>query len=173
MDRFIAALEALVKGWFNERLLGFYPYVITGFDEARQTINASPMNNPRLPNVSEVPIRSPGMQFKCASGEQCTLAFEGGDPTRPFIATLGYASDYTGALPIVRRGDMVRSGGTGALIALYPMTPTPVPTVVTAVPYFVSFGNALSVPPSFPIPPPLQSPLYGMASTGSLRAKTK
>ncbi len=175
MDRFIAALELMVKSWFNEKLLGFYPYIITSFDSAKQTIDATPANNRTLPNVQGLGIRSPGLQFKCSSGEQCTVAFEGGDPTKPFIASLGLASDYQGALPIARQGDMVRSGGAGALICLYPATPAPTPTpaVVTGVPYLVSFGNALSVPPLLPVAPPLQSPLYGMLTTGSTKNKTR
>jgi hypothetical protein len=172
VDRFIASLRLMVQSWFDERLFGFYPYVITSFDVARQTLNATPFNNPKLPLVQGVSIRSPGLQFKCAPNEQCTIAFEGGDPTRPFVATLGLASEYQGALPVVRQGDMVRSGGAGTLVAFYPMATPPIPPLVTlGVPYLVSFGNALSVPPRLPVPPPLQSPLYGMSSTGSTRTK--
>ncbi len=174
MDRFIAALELMVKSWFNEKLLGFYPYIITSFDSARQTIDATPANNRNLPNVQGLGIRSPGLQYKCSANEQCTVAFEGGDPTKPFIATLGLASDYQGALPIARQADMARSGGAGTVVAFYPMGTPPTPPVVTlGVNYLVSFGNVLSVPPILPVPPPLQSPLYAMITTGSTKNKTR
>lgn len=172
MDRFFAGLKLLVTSWFNERLFGFYPYIINSFNTARQTIDASPVTTGRLPFVKGLPIRSPGLQFVCQRGEQCIVAFEGGDPTKPFIATLGLASEYGSALPIGRQGDMVRFGGNGQLIALYPMAAPPVPPFATlGVPYLVSFGTL--EPPSPPIPPPFQSPGYGIVSTGSPNAKTR
>lgn len=172
MDRFFASLKLLVTSWFNERLFGYYPYIIKSFNAARQTIDASPVTTGQLPFVQGLQIRSPGLQFVCQPGEQCIVAFEGGLPTKPFIAALGLAAEYGSALPIARQGDMIRFGGNGQLAAFYPTGTPPVPPVVTlGVPYLISFGTL--VPPSPPTPPPIQSPGYGIISTGSVAAKTR
>ncbi len=165
MDRFFDSLRLLVMSWFEERLFGLYPYVIESFDSVKQTISASPLNNPNLPMAPNMSIRSFGMKTTCSPGEQCIVAFEGGITTRPFVAFLGLASEYSSALPAMRTGDMVRSGGNGQLIAFYPTAAPPTPPFATlGIPYLVSFGTL--VPPNPPRPPPFQTPLYGIGTTG-------
>lgn len=169
-NRIFGALKAIFDQWMGTKLFGHFPYIIDRFDVASQTLDASPSPScsTKLYPVKGVPVRAQKMQFNCSPGEQVVLAFAGGDPTQPFIAGLGYASDYSAALPIARQGDMVRCGGNGTLAAFYPTATPPVPPVVAlGVPFLVSFGT-LTSPPT---PPPIQGALYGINSTGSVRVK--
>lgn len=170
-DRLIDSLAALVRELLpNVDYLGCYLYSVYSFSESAQTADLRPVGNSKMPTVAKVPIRTPGLQIKLLSGDEVLVAFQDGDPSQPFIASLSTAASYAAALPIARQGDMALSGGNGTLIALYPVAPAPGP-LLPATPYLVSFGAVppLGVPPT---PPPLQGMLPGIVSTGSARAKS-
>jgi hypothetical protein len=170
VDRIDQSLRRIVQSIIDESLFGLYPYVVSSFDASAQTLDANPLRGGgRLPVVSRVPIRSvKTAPRKLESGEQVILAFEGGDPALPFVVTLDYSSSYASGPPAARQGDVVTVGGNGTTAAFYPVTGAAPPFLSPAIPYLVSFGNQLAVPPVLPTPPPLQTALGAVISSGSI-----
>lgn len=115
--------------------------------------------------LSGVPLRTgvPGFTFEVPAGARVMLAFDNGDPGKPFaslfdpnsVTSIKFAD---GTQAVARQGDLVESGGVGTVVTFTPVQPAPGP-VLPGVPYLISFS------PIAPTPV-LASPLYGSIATG-------
>jgi hypothetical protein len=167
LNRLRNAVGAVVRELFpNLDYLGVYTYVVASFDEAAQTADLQPLNAKKLPTLTKIPIRTPGLRVKLVKGDQVLVGFQDGDPTQPFVASLMTAKSYSDALNVARQGDMTFTSLT-LLQALLP-NGSPVPN-----------GYVVIVPP--PVPPvPTFEPgvggvlsFYGVCATGSSFVKSK
>lgn len=169
-DRLKLALRSIVLAVLGERLYGLYPYVVTGYDAARQRVSGRPLRNTtQLPEVAHVPIRTTLEQVVLENGSQFVVGFEGGDPAFPFVVAFDYGAAYSDALPAARQGDMCQGGGLGQVASFTPIPPAITgPYLVPLVPYLVSFGTVTNPPI-----PGIQGPLYSVITTGSLNKKQR
>ncbi len=192
LNRLLAAFKALLKeAQPNLDFFGVYRYSATGCDYEAQTVDATPASpRPGLPTLSKIPIRS-WLKVEIQSGTSLGIGFLDGDPTQPYVATADQSTVVArvklradglieigeqAAMQACRQGDMVLAGGAGTVATFYtpPGTATGIPLpITTEVPYFISFGNLLSSPPSPPTPMPLQSPLTGFTASGSVEVTIK
>lgn len=126
--------------------------------------------------LSGVPIRHglPGFTVKVPVGARCMLAFENGDPRKPYASlwdpgsVIGVEFDG-GTRPLTFLGALVTSGGPGLLCTIMPALPgLPITTpgglaVPVQVPCFISFGPA----PIADLTTGVDcQPLYGSVSAG-------
>jgi hypothetical protein len=121
------------------------------------------------PGLGRVPLRVglPGFTVKVPNGARVMLSFDNGDPAAPAASLFdpGSVTEITfadGSQAIARQGDLVESGGVGAMVTLLPVPPALAGPVATGVPYLVSFGP----------PGPVQFPLFGSIATGRLEFKS-
>jgi hypothetical protein len=119
--------------------------------------------------LSAVPLRTgvPGFTFEVAQGARVLLAFDNGDPGKPFAALFDPGSIVSatfgeGSQAVARQGDLVKCGGTGTVATFFPIPPAAPGPLATGVGYLISF--ALPVAPK-------QAPLYGAIATGRLQLK--
>jgi len=169
--RLLQAFAAMVREVFpNVDFLGVYLYEVFSWNDGAQTADLRPVGNSKMPQLTGVPPRLPGLQVKLMPGDQVLVGFQDGNSSQPFIAQLSTAANYSVALPIAQQGSMTLSGGTGTAVMFIELTPPTPPgpkPMTTLQPYLVSFGTVL-VPP-IPLP---QGMLPGIVSTGSVRSKT-
>lgn len=87
LDRFKHALAAFVRELFPTLdYMGFYEYLVVGFDTVGQTVDLQPVQNIGLPTLTKYQIRSPGINYTLADGTSVLVGFENRDPTRPYVA---------------------------------------------------------------------------------------
>lgn len=194
-DRLLGPLLQLVRRLVPElQYAGVNDYVVVSYDESAQTANLQPLVRTDLPTLQKVQLRTPSMTMKLVRGTKVGVVFRNLDPTQPSI--VDYDAPGTGAfaedahlkvtdtlslgpdpqLQVARSGDQTAAGGLGTSVAFsLVMTgenpPIPAP-MMTNTPYFITFGNALAVPPvlpTFPAVNPAQGvgQLYGIISTGN------
>lgn len=75
---------------------GHYEYSVVACNKVAQTVSARSLS-PAMPDLTDVPIASPGLVLELVPGTQIRIAFAGADPTRPYVAS--YASG--GLAPLV------------------------------------------------------------------------
>ncbi len=194
-DRLLQPLLQLVKKLLPQlQYAGVNDYIVASMDAAGQTADLQPLARPDLPVLQKVALRTLSTVVTLTQGTKVGVVFRNLDPTMPSI--VDYDAPGTGPfaetlwvkttgelklgpepeLQAARSGDQTASGGLGTncAFALLPTgDPVPVPApMMTNTPYFISFGNALAVPPVLPTFP-AQAPLlpvgqmYGIISTGS------
>lgn len=169
IDRLLGPIRAIVNSILEEKLFGLYEFAVDSFDEAAQTVSASPIKrSSRLHPVAGVPIRTPLLKLKLLPGDTVVIGFEGGEPSSPFVACFGNASANGTAQPVVRLGDFAALGGKGFQLLLTPLPGNSSPAVVPGVPYLVSFGS-LTNPPT----PLVQSAGYAPVISASLAVKSR
>ncbi len=170
LGRLLQALASIVRETFpNLDFLGVYIYEVFSWNDGAQTADLKPVGNSKMPTLTGVQPRLPGLQVKLKAGDQVLVGFQDGLSSQPFIAQLMTGSANSGALPIATQGSMVSAGGLGTMILLTPVPPNVSPSVLPGVPYLVSFGTVTN--PPLPAPAP-QGKLFGVTSSGSLRVKT-
>lgn len=191
-DRLSDAIRALVRALMPPvKYLGFYEYSVVSYDAAAQTANVSPVSDPDMPQIPDLPIRTPGLELDLPQGTSVLVGFRNGDLTKPFIGFFdepgvgrfptrawlrGTTLTEVGANPVLpgaRQGDTTASGGLGTQV-MFAVLPTgdspPIPApMMTMTPYFVSFGVVPGMPATFPSVTPGLGPgqLYGMINLGS------
>lgn len=184
-DRLREAFKAVIEEMLpNYLFLGWHRYSVTSCDYDAQTADLQPsVSASGLPALAALPIRSP-IKLNLVPGSSVIVGFAGGNPNDPFIAVFDQSQTLVDAKlrasgqieigeaatqPAARQGDMTLSGGLGTQVMLS-VAPTgdqnPQP-VTTMTPLYISFGNASSVPPTFPI----VGQLTGIVSSGSARVK--
>lgn len=164
IDRVEQALRKIVLSILNEKHFGLYAYSVTSFDQAAQTLSASPTRDgSSLPTVSKVKIRTELSQLALANGSQVLIGFEGGDPAYPFALPFDFGASYQGTLSIAQVGGAV----TVPVVLVPALSPAgPVPN---------AYSLFLAKPPPSPFVPSVGGPamLIGSVSSGSLKVKTQ
>lgn len=90
MDRLVIAFRALVRKAVETLPYGgVYPYSVESCDVLAQTVSARSLDS-RMPDLTDVPLVTPGLIVKLEYGTQIKIGFVGLDPTAPYVA--GYAS---------------------------------------------------------------------------------
>lgn len=167
LNRLRNAIGSVVRELFpNLDYLGVYTYLVASFDAAAQTADLQPLNPKKLPTLTKIPIRTPGLRVKLVPRDEVLVGFQDGDPSRPFVVSLMTAKSYTDALNVARQGDMTATSlvlqqallpnGSPVLNGYVVIVPPPVPPVPTFVP---TVGGILS--------------FYGVCATGSTFVKSK
>ena len=191
-DRLREAMQALVRSMMPPvKYLGFYEYVVVGYDASAQTADLSPSSDKDMPAIQRLAIRTPGLELDLPNGTSVLVGFRNGDLTKPFVGFFdapgsgkfptrvhvnGTELVEVGSNPILpgaRQGDMGAGGGLGtqAMFAVLPTgdsPPIPVP-MMTMTPYFLSIGYVPGIPATFPSVTPGVGPgqLYVLISSGS------
>lgn len=127
--------------------------------------------------LSGVPIRHglPGFTVEVNQGARCMLAFDNGDPRKPYAALWDPGSVKRvifngGTRPLATLGALVTSGGPGLIVTIQPVglppgtgVGTPPVAVPANVPCFLSFSP---VPLLDTVTGSECQPLYGSVGTG-------
>jgi hypothetical protein len=160
------------------RLLGTYTYRVKSMVGDRCSLEAVVRDGslPDLPYVSMWPGAS-GVHAVLSEGVKVAVQFLDGDRSKPIVThfegksgngfvpvSLDLCGNGSG-LPVARQGDLVRGGGPGLVVTLWPVAGDPtIPAPVTGgTPHFISFGpNLISLATA-----PLAQPLYSAIDTGS------
>lgn len=195
-DRLLGPMLQLVRRLVPElQYAGVNDYVVVSCDADAQTADLQPLARPDLPTLKKVQLRTPSLVLNLVQGTKVGVVFRNLDPSKPSI--VDYDAPGTGEfadtawlktvgelklgpqpeLQAARSGDQTASGGLGTNVAFAVAAPTgdPVPTpipMMTNTPYFITFGNALAVPPVLPtfpaqVPALPVGQLFGIISTGS------
>lgn len=126
----------VVREWINQAVrkavsclpyAGEYEYSVVACNKLTQTVSARSLS-PAMPDLTNVPLMSPGLALELPPGTQIRIGFAGMKPTRPYVS--GYAS---GGIP-----PLVPGSGSGVLNQLdagYVLI-TQTPAFVIAATYF-------------------------------------
>jgi hypothetical protein len=171
--RLLQAISAIVRETFpNLDFLGVYLYEVFSWSDSSQTAELKPVGNSKMPIVSGVGPRLPGLQVKLNPGDQVLVGFQDGDPAQPFIAQLMTGAANAGALPIATQGSMVST--SVSLAPALSSVGVPIPGTWTIMlpfnPALPPWSPAINVIPATMIP--CNAKLFGVTASGSLRVKT-
>lgn len=174
----VGVLRALAARFGDGKLLGKYRYRVVRMAGQRvelQSVRRS-VGLPDLLAVSMWPGVA-GAHAELAAGAEVLVEFIEGDRTQPIVSHFAGA-DGAGFVPVsltfcestqrvARQGDLVQSGGPGAMIIIGAVGTGAPPNqaVVAGTPYPVSFSG---LPTDVG---PLAKPLYGAIATGSPKVK--
>ncbi|SRR6266571_1808195 len=176
--RLAGVFAELVARATGRQLFGKYRYRVLRTIGDRVELQAV-RKDAGLPDIVPVALWPgvPGVETELASGAEVLVEFIEGDRTLPVLTHFAGKHDGGPAfVPIsltlcgssqraARQGDLVQSGGAGAVLQLIPLPGNLAPAVLPATPYFVSF----SVDPA--AVGPLAAPLFGAISTGSPKVR--
>jgi len=170
--RLLQAFVSIVRETFpNLDFLGVYIYEVFSWNDTAQTADLKPVGNSKMPQVTGVQPRLPGLQVKLKPGDQVLVGFQDGDPSQPFIASLMTGAANAGALPIATQGSMVSTS-----ISLAPaLTPAGIPIPAN---WTITLPFNPALPPWTPAMVtsatmiPCNAKLFGVTASGSLRVKT-
>jgi hypothetical protein len=175
--RLSSLLSAIAQRATDGKLVGTYRYrVVRMASDGRVELQAV-RRGAGLPDVLPVSMWPgvAGAHAELAPGAEVLVEFIEGDRTQPIVSHFA-GKDGQGFVPVslalcggtqavARQGDLVQSGGPGAVLTLTPLPGNLAPSVLPATPYLVSF----SVEPTDV--GPLAKPLFGAISTGSRKVR--
>jgi hypothetical protein len=178
-DRLKGALVALIRRvTARYDYAAKYSYTVVTQDTTTRAVVLKPDRPDLVPALQTADVRwsNPMEQALIKAGARCLVGFANMDPSQPYVDSWLYGNgtqvthgDPTNARPIARMGDMIRFGGAGMLVNLYPMTGVPPPPdlpVVAGLPHWISFGTKTS-PPVSPLTDLIGTAGYGIILTGS------
>lgn len=85
MDRLSQYLRAIVRKAVSKLpYAGNYPYSVVSCNPLLQTVDARSLTT-KMPDLTGVPMRSPGLFMMLPSGTQIQIGFRGMDPTAPYV----------------------------------------------------------------------------------------
>lgn len=172
-------IETVARKAQGDRLFGCYTYQVTAMQGDRVSLRARLQSMPDLPYVKLWPGVA-GVLQQLTDGAEVLVQFRDGDRSAP-VVTHYAPSDGSGFVPVsidiagngsglaaARQGDLVRCGGPGTVVTMWPVTGTPPAGAVAAgVPHFISFDPTLTAAPAAV----LAAPLYGAIDTGSQKVR--
>lgn len=127
-DRLKRAISAFVRELFPDYdFTKQYTYIVASFNVLTQTADLQPAPGigTLMPTLTEIPIRTPGVNYILPSGMAVLVGFANGDQTKPYIVSLdafagsGFVPTFTGLAgatpidvppiggPVARLGDRV------------------------------------------------------------------
>lgn len=136
LDRFKRALAAFVRELFpTVDYMGYYEYVVMGFDVATQTADLQAVQSTGMPQtMTKRPLRTPGTVYNLPVGTKVLVGFANRDPAQSFVADFDYFAS-AGFVPTF-------TGLAGALPTDVPPVGAPIARVGDAVgPFLVTSGS--------------------------------